>query len=67
MPILIEELTAKKSSIFKTVLALAERATEISSGKNPLVKAKNKRPSTVAMEEFGEKKVTFEIEEAEEA
>lgn len=67
MPILIDELTQKKKSIFKTVLALADRANEISGGRAPLVKTKNKKPSTVAMEEFGDGKVTFEKEVQEES
>ena len=63
MPIFIEQLTSKTNEIFKTVLAIAKRAGELSSGRPPVVKVgKNVRSTTVAMKEFGEGKVTFEKE-----
>ena len=59
MTVKYEQLRSRDKGIFKTVLALAERANEINSGKKPLVKSKSKRASTIALEEFGEGKLDF--------
>jgi DNA-directed RNA polymerase omega subunit len=45
------------------VLAVARRANEINGGSNPLVKCASKKPSTIALEEFKEDKVTFVYDE----
>ena len=54
-----EKMIAEKSSLYKLVLATAQRANEINLGARPLIDAKNKKPTTVAMEEFCEGKVQY--------
>ena len=54
-----EKMMTKKSSLYKLVLATAQRANELNLGARPLVDAKTKKPTTVSMEEFRENKVRY--------
>ena len=48
------------ASIFKTVLAAAQRANELAQGAHPLIKTHAKKVTTIALEEFAAGKVWYE-------
>ncbi|MBI4970623.1 MAG: DNA-directed RNA polymerase subunit omega [Candidatus Omnitrophica bacterium] len=56
----LEKMIENCPSLFKLVLGAAERANEINSGAEPLVKSSSKKVTTIAMEEIvaGKVKVT---------
>lgn len=56
----LEKLTEKNPSLFRLVLALADRANAISRGAPPLVQVASKNACTVALNEFAEKKACYE-------
>ena len=61
----LEALKKKNKSLFRLVLAAAERANEINSGAPPLMETSLKSPTTVALQEFAEGKVYYEHVEKE--
>ena len=49
-----------ETSIYKTVLAAAQRANELAQGAHPLIKTNAKKVTTIALEEFAAGKVRYE-------
>ena len=49
-----------EGSIYKTVLATAQRANELAQGAQPLIKSHAKKVTTIALEEFAAGKVRYE-------
>lgn len=60
MYIPLEDLTKKNKSLFRLVLAAAERANEINTGASPIVESTSKSPLTAALEEFARGKVYYQ-------
>jgi DNA-directed RNA polymerase omega subunit len=54
-----EKMMVNKTSLYKLVLATAQRANELNLGARALVEPKNKKPTTISMEEFSENKVRY--------
>jgi DNA-directed RNA polymerase subunit omega len=53
----IDPLLKNGMGRFRLVIAAARRATELAAGEPPLVPARHKKLSTVALEEIAQKKV----------
>jgi DNA-directed RNA polymerase subunit omega len=62
MTVPIEKMTEKNKSLFTLVLAVARRAAQLTAGSTPLVKPTSKKPSTIALQEFAEHKVSYQEE-----
>ncbi|MBI4431253.1 MAG: DNA-directed RNA polymerase subunit omega [Candidatus Omnitrophica bacterium] len=58
--IALEKLTKQNKSLFRLVLAAADRANEINSGAKPLIETASKNPTSTALQEFAEGKVCYE-------
>lgn len=53
-------LKGKIPSLYKTVLAAAARANELTQGAQPLVKTGSKKVTAIALEELATEKVRYE-------
>lgn len=58
-----EGLLEKVGSVYKLVIVAARRALELSDGAERLVATKLDKPTTVALEEIRQGKVTYKIRE----
>lgn len=56
----IEKLLRGTLNIYKLVMAVAKRATQLSEGAQPLIETSSKKITTIALEEIAEGKVHFE-------
>ena len=61
MPVSLEELKKRSTSLYGLTIAAAGRANEIASGAQPLIHTKSKKISTIVLEEIAKGKVHFEI------
>lgn len=55
----LEKLLASHGSLYKLVMAAAKRVTELSQGRQPLIKTSAKKITTIALEEIAAGKVCF--------
>ena len=61
----IEELLKRCGSIYKLVILAAKRAKEIAEGSPALVETRQRKVTTVALEEIAQGKVLYKVEEIE--
>lgn len=55
----LEKLMRKDTSLYKLILTAAARANELAQGAQPLIQAKTKKISTIALEEIAAGKVHY--------
>ena len=61
----IEELLKRCGSVYKLVILAAKRAKEISEGSRPLVESREKKVTSLALEEILHGRVLYKLEEPE--
>jgi DNA-directed RNA polymerase subunit omega len=62
----LEQMIKTNPSLYKLVLAAAERANQLTRGSKPLIECESKKPSTIALAEIAQGKIRFELTEPEE-